>query len=148
MTKDRPRIVYCTATNRIIDFVRGDAGETDEQAISRLKGEYGTALTALPAHEAQARYEASFKTDVREITAEAFDDALNVLPPEDWTRARGAESFKCMERIAGAVTSIFVAMGDRYFTFNDHIRLPHDQCCERVRAYLNTPQASMPEARQ
>ena len=147
MTKDRPRIVYCTTTNRIIDFVRDGAGETDAEAISRLKGDYGTALTALPAHEAQSRYEASFKTDVREITAEAYDDALNVLPPEDWTRARGGESFKCMERIAGAITSIYVDMGNRYFTFNDHIRLPHEQCCERVRAYL-TPKASTPEARQ
>lgn len=149
MTQERPRIVFCTNTNRIIDFVRDGAGETDIQAIARLKGEYGTALTTLPAQEAQVRYENSFKTPVQEITAEAFDDALNVLPPEDWRRGRGAESFKCMERIAGAVTSIYVAVANRYFTFNDHIRTPHDQCCERVMAFIAAhpvPTATAPEA--
>lgn len=148
MTDQRPRVVYCTATHSIIDYVRREAGETDEQAIVRLKGDYGTALTALPAQEAQARYEASFKTPVQEISAEAFDEALNVLPPEDWCRGRGAESFKCMERIAGGVTSIYVAIAHRHFTFNDHYRTPHDQCCERVVAYIAAHPAAAPEVTQ
>ena len=136
MTDQRPRVIYCTATHNIIDFVRAGAGETDDMAIRRLKGQYGTALSAMPAQEAQNLYEARFKTPVEEITAEAFDDALNVLPPVGWTRSRGAQSFRISERIAGRVTAIYVEMAGRHFRFHDDIRTLHEEACERVLAFI------------
>lgn len=136
MTDHRPRVVYCTATHNIIDFVHAGAGETDDMAITRLKGKYGTALSAMPAHEAQDLYEARFKTPVEEITADDFDYALNVLPPVGWTHSRGAQSFRISERIAGRVTAIYVEMTGRHFRFHDDIRTPHDQACERVLAFI------------
>lgn len=148
MTDQRPRVIYCTATQRIIDFVHDGLGETDETAIARLKGEYGTALTPMPANAAQRLYEDQFKTPVQEISAEDFDDGLNVLPPVCWTRARGAQSFKISERVAGCVTAIYVNIGDRYFRFQDDIRMPHDTACERVLAFIATRKAKAAEARQ
>lgn len=136
MTDNGPRVVFCTTTQSIIDVVRNGAGETDQQAIDRLRAEYGTALTALPAREAQQRYEARFKTPVREISAETFDDALNVLPPEDWVHARGGQSFKISERIAGSVTAIYVNLQGRYFQFDDHIRTPHEECLKRAAEFI------------
>ncbi|HEX2842137.1 hypothetical protein [Hyphomicrobium sp.] len=136
-------VVYCSATRNIIAYVRQD--ETDAAAIARLKPEYGTALSAMPAREAQDLYETSFKTPVQEITSKEFDYALNVLPPVAWTHARGAESFKISERVAGCVTAIYVEMGRRYFRFHDDIRTPHDRCCDRVAAYIAAqPDASVP----
>lgn len=147
MTIQRPRVVFCTSTGNIIDFVRDGAGETDEAAISRLKGDYGTALSVMPAEEAQTRYETRFKTPIEEISAADFDDALNVLPPVAWTRSGGAESFKMSERLAGRVTTIYVAIGGKYFRFHDDIRTPHATCCERALAFVtaapNTPVAEV-----
>lgn len=145
MTQHLPRVVFCTATGNIIDYVREGAGETDEAAVARLTKEYGTALSAMPAYEAQDLYEARFKSPIEEITAERFDDGLNVLPPCAWTRARGAESFKISERIAGSVTAIYAAMGGRYFRFQDSIRMPHTDICERVAAFIADNPATAPQ---
>ncbi len=133
-----PRVIYCSTKNSIIDYVRLSVGETDDQAIRRLTPEYGTALSALSANEAHDRYEAGFKTNVREISAEEFDDALNVLPPEAWTHASGGESFKISERIAGRVTAIYVSLRGHYFRFDDDIRTPHEECLKRAADFIAT----------
>lgn len=137
-------VIYCSATRNIIAYVRHD--ETDAAAIARLTPEYGTALSAIPAREAQNLYETSFKTPVQEITAEEFDYGLNVLPPVAWTRARGAQSFKISERIAGSVTAIYVELRGRYFRFHDDIRTPHDTACDRVVQYIASEHVVQPRA--
>lgn len=130
------RVIFCTATNRIIDYAA--AGETPEQAIARLTPEYGTSLEVLPADEAFDRYENSFKTPVSAISAADYDYALNCLPPVAWIRRAAGTSFKMSERMAGRVTAIFVEFGDRHFRFYDDIRLPHEDCLQRVADYLAT----------
>lgn len=129
-------VIYCTASNRIIDYLR--ANEPAEQQIARLSTEYGTRLEVLPAEEAMDRFEASFKTPVTAISAEHYDYALNCLPPVQWIRRAGGETFKMSERMAGAVTAIYVTIGDKYFRFYDDIRLPHEECLKRVADYLAT----------
>lgn len=131
-----PYVVFCTATQSIIDYVHTGRGETHDAAIRRLQPNYGAALSVMPANEAQHRYEARFKTGVSEITEEDFLYALNVLPPVGWRTAHGGEVFRISERTAGVVTAIFVAMQGRFFTFHDDIRLEHDACCERVAAFI------------
>jgi hypothetical protein len=142
MSDTRPRVVFCTATLSIIDLVRHAAGESDAQAIQRLNAEYGTALTVLPAHEAQERYESRFKTPLREIDAKTFDEALNCLPPREWTRARGGKSFKISERIAGRVTAIYVELGRRFFRFDDNFSTPHEDCLRRAAEFIAANPAS------
>jgi hypothetical protein len=132
MTNTRPRVVFCSATRSIADVIHDGLGETDAEAIRRLTPEYGTALSAMPAAEAQVLYEAQFITAVREITAEDYDDALNVLPPVDWTRHSGGESFKISERIAGRITAIYVALNGHHYRFDDDIRTSHVDCLKRV----------------
>lgn len=136
MTTDQPMVVFCTATQSIIDYVHAGRGETTEEAIKRLTPDYGPALTCLPVSEAQLLYELSFKTPVSEITQDDFEYALNVLPPVAWTRERGAQSFKLSEQTAGCVTAIYVEMNGRHFTFQDDIRTPHEDCRARVAAYI------------
>lgn len=137
MTAERPTVVFCTATQSIVDYVHAGHGETEAQAIARLTPDYGTALTTMPANDAQRLYEAKFKTPVSEISLEQFEYALNVLPPVAWIHSRGAQSFKISERTAGCVTAIYVEMRGRTFTFQDDIRTPHDTCCERVAAFIS-----------
>jgi hypothetical protein len=46
------------------------------------------------------------------------------------------------ERKTGDITSIYVRIDDRHFTFADDIRLPHKECCAKVRqsrAFYSTP---------
>jgi len=129
-----PKVVYCTASNRIIDLVR--KAETEADAISRLTPEYGRDLTILPLDEAEKRFEAQFKTDPIQITEAQWWYALEVLPPEDWHRTATGESFKMSERLAGSITGIYVALEEGYFMFNDVAQLPHADCVARVRDWL------------
>lgn len=129
MTADTRPVVFCTATGRIIDVVGG--AETPDAAIARL-ADYGTALTILPLDEAAARYERQFKTEPVTITEAHWHEMLGILPPVGWRNTACGESFKLSERTAGFVTAIFVRINDRYFTFADDIRTPHDECCRRV----------------
>lgn len=146
MANLRPTVVFCTATQRIIDYVHVARGETEADAVKRLLPDYGTALTAMPADEAQDLYEASFKSAVEEITEKDFLYALNVLPPVGWVNARGAQSFKISERLAGRITSIHLEMQGRFFRFHDDIRLSHNACCERVAAFIAANPKNYPEA--
>jgi len=85
-----PNVVYCTASNRIIDLVR--KAETETEAIARLTPEYGPDLMILPLDEAETRFEAQFKTAPVQITEADWFYALEVLPPEDWHRTASAVS--------------------------------------------------------
>lgn len=137
MTDDRdPFVVFCTETNAVIDHVR--SGEDHAAACARL-AEYGTSLTVLPLSLAWKRHEDAHRTPPSEVTAAHYDDMLNILPPVAWTRDANGESFKMSERLTGMVTAIYVNLNDRFFTFNDNIRMPHAECCRVVRfseAYL------------
>ena len=130
MTVDAHSVVFCTATTRIIDFLRRE--EAHEAAIARL-AEYGTALTVLPFEEAQTRYESTFKSDPVEITEARYHEMLGVLPPHDWRGSGDAESFKLIERTAGSITGIYVRIGDRHFHLSDSIFMKHDAIVARVR---------------
>jgi len=129
-----PNEVYCTASDRIIDLVR--QAETEAEAITRLRDEYGPDLTVLPFAEAETRFEAQFKTGPLRITEAQWFYALEVLPPEDWHRTAAGESFKMSERLAGSITGIYVALDEGYFMFNDSAELPHADCVARVRDWL------------
>ena len=134
-----PQLVYCTASNRIIDLVR--KAETEAQAVARLYDDYGPNLTVLPFDEAEARFEAQFKTDPVQITESEWWYALEVLPPEDWHHTGAGESFKMSERLAGSITGIYVVLDEGYFMFNDSAQLPHADCVARVRQWLeHTPE--------
>ena len=65
--------------------------------------------------EAQA---AHYLNDWKEITADEWQDALEVLPPEKWQTVAGVEIFRMMERLTGNITAHFARIGDRYFCAN------------------------------
>lgn len=69
---------------------------------------------------------------VEEIDIEVFDDALDVLPPEDWQHDAIGESFKMAEHLSGQITHIYARIGKRYFAFTDTAALPHAEIMARV----------------
>ncbi|MCM7470795.1 hypothetical protein M8R87_19620 [Enterobacter bugandensis] len=54
-----------------------------------------------------------------EITEDRYIDQMETLPPVDWCRGFGGESFKSMEFTGGDVTAIFVRYGERFFECHD-----------------------------
>ncbi len=125
--------VFCTATNRLIDFIPDISDGKAE--IAKLGAEYGDQLIVLDVDDAFTRYENAFKSEPVEISEERFTEMLGVLPPVAWTRnPANCESFKICERTTGSVTAIFVRVDDRYFELSDSIRLPHRDCIARVLA--------------
>lgn len=50
-----------------------------------------------------------------EITADDYDEALNVLPPERWQRINGTAIFRMCEYLCGNITAHYVEINGRYF---------------------------------
>ena len=122
--------VFCTSTNRIIDFIPDDSDAS--AAIAKFTPEYGHALVILAFDDAWQRYENQFKSEPVEITEERWHEMLGVLPPLAWRSDTTGESFKISELTAGSITAIFVRIHDRYFELSDTCTLPHRECVARV----------------
>jgi hypothetical protein len=132
LSDNAPHAVYCVRTNRLIDIADHRAAALT--ALTRYAPEYGPNLVVLGFDDAMACHEAAFRSDVMEVTAETWDDMLGVLPPMAWRADGVGESFKLSEYLTGCITSIYVRIDGRQFTFSDNAGLPHAACCARVRA--------------
>lgn len=132
MITDTTHAVYCLRTHRFIDLVSDRA--TAETALAQFMPEYGPNLVVLDYPDAVACHDAALRTSPEEITAAKWQEMLEILPPLDRRTTTDAHSFKLVDPLSGSITSIYVALGERYFTFNDNMDLPHAACCARVRA--------------
>ena len=144
---DLGHAIYCTRTATIIDLCRGTPEQQQAQAQA-LTAEYGENLIILPFAEACRRHDDAAKSDPVKITGARWREALEILPPVGWQGDVARESFKMSERITGSITSIYVRLGDRHFSFADDIRTPHARCCERVeqsKAFLAPEDRREPE---
>lgn len=74
----------------------------------------------------------AYRQPWKEITEERYIDQLEVLPPMDWNRSTGGESFKSMERYGGDVTSIFARRDGRFFECRDLDSLPHAEIMKQI----------------
>ena len=131
-----------------IDFIVPASGLTlyfhlDEAAVLARNPQAQRVAIADASAQIDAAATARFKRDVSEITAEKFDDALNVLPPVGWTTVAGVESFRMSERVWGDFTDIYARLGGRTFILTDSIRTPAADIAARVAAFA----ASNPHSR-
>lgn len=128
---DTDPVVFCTRTNRIIEFVEryGEAAT----ALSALMTEYGPDLIVLPMGDAHSRYENAFKSPPVEVSQERYWDMLEILPPVGFVNTGQEESFKLSERTAGHVTAILARIGERYFEMSDSILMKHADIIAAVR---------------
>ncbi|AZS59273.1 hypothetical protein C5E18_24465 (plasmid) [Pectobacterium parmentieri] len=70
---------------------------------------------------------------VEEITAEIFNDQLELMPPIDWYGKGDDQSFKLAEMYAEDVTDIYVYYGGRYFHFRDRVSMKHSEIVQRIK---------------
>lgn len=75
---------------------------------------------------------ASYRRPWVEISQSRYVDQLEVLPPMDWCRGYGGESFKSMEFTGGDVTAIFARFEDRFFECHDLHSLTHRELIGQV----------------
>lgn len=91
-----------------------------EKNVERAEGEPPFEL--LPMDEAcelvESAQAAEYIGDWKEITAEEWQDALEVLPPEKWRNVHGVEIFRMMEYLTGNITGHYARLGERYFCAN------------------------------
>ena len=130
-------VFYVPGQRWVIDFaiVRADGvtvsqlqGHTLEEVQARSPG-----AILMTYQEAVEQIETGCKTEPRQIDAEDFDYALNVLPPMQWVRGGDAESFLMSERTNGRVTGIYARIGATYWKFEDVCTLPHAEIIAKVR---------------
>lgn len=130
-------VFYSAEQNVIIDTCtdenppRGHFGRTLEET----RKEYPDAVYML-FDDAIKTKEEKHKTPVSEITEEQFWYFLEVLPPNQWKQEHGRESFKMSEHWSGSITGIYARIGERYFTFMDNYRLPHDEIMKRCEEFI------------
>ncbi len=138
---------YVPGETHIVDLIHPDDGLTlhycEDEAQVRARYPTAQRMSCEDAWKAaDAVGVARYCQDITEVTAERFNDALNVLPPVGWTTRQGVESFRLSERIWGSITDIYARLGDRFFKLSDDIRLSPDIVAERVRAFVIAHPAS------
>ena len=105
-------------------------------ALEEIRAEYPGAVL-MPLDEAvtqsQAANRARLCTGPKQVTEKEFDAALGVLPPRDWQRHNGEESFKIMELTCGQLTAIYCRIGEEYFTLTEDVNTPHEKIVEMCR---------------
>jgi hypothetical protein len=71
-----------------------------------------------------------------EITEESFQQALECLPPENWTNQGDTESFVMCEHTCGRITGIYVRIDDKFYTFSDLSCITHVEIVAKVRTAI------------
>lgn len=69
--------------------------------------------------EFAAMRENAIRTGPTPCSEKHFTAALKCLPPLDWQRVNGVESFKMTERLVGNMTNIYARKGGDYWSFVD-----------------------------
>lgn len=102
------------------------------ETLNQLLREYPT-IEVLDQDVAANKIEDLAKTTPHQIDRQAFEYALEVLPPHDWVFDKHGESFKMCERTCDRVTAIYARVGNNHWKFHDLYTLTHQEVLERVR---------------
>ena len=118
----------------------GTVAYSDGQTVAEYIADRGGNLrvvTEAELFELVQAYEASLVTEPRQITAEQWDDALNVLPPCRWHTFDGVQLFHVSERITGGLVDWYATTGGRdnlrCWHFVDLHRRPSAELAAKVR---------------
>lgn len=114
-------------------------GEISGEDLTTLQRRYPDAALG-DAETVIALRETRMKTAPHAISAEAYQAALNQLPPLDLSADMRGTSFKSSERLSGDITEIYAHErgSDRYWRFADQASLRHDAIMKRVAAQAGT----------
>lgn len=124
--------LYCFANaSGILAFAkiseRGYVSKYGEQTLEELQSVYQD--IKLVSYE---EYQDIFKTPVKEINKDRFNDMFEVLPPLGLVCQKKSMTFKLMEMYSDNITYIFAEISGRYFEFRDRLTLTHDNIIAKV----------------
>ena len=111
------------------------SGDTVEEMKER------TGAVLVDADKFVVESEKAMTTDPEEITEEQYQYALEVLPPYGWEHRPFQESFYMSEFYSGDVTTFYVRLGKRYFSFRAPLgagdtRMNHEARVKKVNDWL------------
>lgn len=131
--------VYASATQKNGEWVT----EYGAATFDAVRSIYPDAVLVTQA-DALEMLNTGYRRPWAEITEARYVDQLEVLPPMDWCRGFGGESFKSMEFTGGDVTAIFVRYEGRFFECHDLHTLTHRELIGDVitRFCLDAPLSS------
>ena len=130
MNKD---MCFADAANHFqpIDLIVDGLSQCYKQTYEQILERYPHAVI-MPFDEAYDKYVDSAVTSPKEITKEDFWYFLEVFPPCSWQRQHDSESFYMSEFTNGNVTKHLVRVGERYFSFEDHVMRSHEDRVKKV----------------
>ena len=122
---------YQPGESGIVDVARPDGKSVCfAEDLNAINKRYPGAVLMLfdeAIKQADAAKRARLCTGAHEITEEKWIYALEVLPPMDWVRHQGSESFKMSELTSGNLTAIYCRVGDKYYTLTEDVKMPHNK---------------------
>jgi hypothetical protein len=86
-----------------------------------------------------AAQEAAYVTGWKEISKQAWWDALEVLPPEKHGTVAGVELFRMCEYLTGNITAHFARLEDRYFVRNCRTTEKPETLAAEIAEFCATP---------
>ena len=129
-------VFYTPANNgaapSIVDIAVNGIGMHSHQDLTELAKKY-PGLAVGKADDVREQIENCLRTQPAPCTEADWMEALECLPPLDWTRRGGGESFKMSERLSGRMTNIYVRFDGRFWSFVDTDDLPHVEIMNRVK---------------
>ena len=77
------------------------------------------------------------------ITEEQFNDARDMLPPDNWRRLGRVEVFTMSEKLSGDMTRVYARVEDVYFRFIGRYDLPIQEILNQIGATLHQPETQV-----
>jgi len=129
---------YSPAKAVIIDIIMSDGlSNFCRNNEAQIKEHYPDA-EVMDIETAIKKMEDAHKTKPIQISEEAFDEALNVLPPMKSVQANRAFTFMSPEMYSGNITAIYASIYDpisnikKHWTFLDSRFLTHDEILAKI----------------
>ncbi|MCH8247061.1 MAG: hypothetical protein IH951_11715 [Bacteroidetes bacterium] len=140
-TEKREMCFYVPGSTSIVDVVRNQKGAYSGNTLAEVQERYAGA-ELVPLDDACKAIDAANVLiyevgKAKEIDVDRWEYALGVLPPKQWHRAGGWESFKISELTAGDITACYVRIGSRYFEVYGRVSTPP----EMLKAWCELAQA-------
>jgi nicotinamide mononucleotide adenylyltransferase len=114
--------IYVEGATTAHDMLHGNGrGLWGRETVAEVRRKHpGQKVSVITWQEANKRARAAALSEyckpVEEITAEQFNEWLNVLPPENWQNGREVNIFRMSEYYTGKITRHVARVDGRYFT--------------------------------
>ena len=115
----------------MVDMIHPDTGKGvyGGRTLEEVREEYPNA-EEMHIDKATALTNDFYRTPPMRTTKQAWQDALDVLPPRNYVVQGSTASFKMSEMLCGDITRVYCRLGENYFYFNGEVRLTHDAIVE------------------